>query len=436
MPLRAFHFIAVPRIASQVASVAAVAFGTAVGTAVSIAVVGTPAARAQTFTFIDVANSTSPEFSFSSISGAPRINDAGMVAFFASRDAGVGGGQGIYKATDSSSFTTVALTSSPEFTAFGNTPSINNSGTVVFTASRDAGAGGGSGLYKATDSSSFTTVALTTGPEFSGFGNAPSINDLGMVAFTAGRDAGGSGIYKATDSSGFTPVALTTSPEFSAFIAGASINTSGTVAFYANTDAGGSGIYTASNSSSFTPVALNTSPEFADFIGTPSINSLGRVAFYADTDAGGQGIYTATDTSAFTPIALTTSPEFAAFGSAPSINSLGTVAFLGARDGGGTGIYVKLSSAAAPVAVIRAGDALFGSTVSTVNNSFATGLGFANGLAAGSDKLAFNYRLANGVVGIARVDITATAAPEPPALALVLFTLPVAGLIIRKRRKT
>lgn len=376
--------------------------------------------RAQFVTFTDVANSTSSEFGTIFSVG---VNSSGTVAFWANRDIG---GQGIYKATDTSSFTTVALDTSPEFINFGTPIGINDSGLVAFLAGRDAG---GVGIYKATNTSSFTTVALTDSPEFSFFGDRLAINASGTVTFLANRDAGGQGIYKATDSSGFTTVALDASPEFSLLDAPV-LNASGTVAFAAQRDAGGSGIYTATDSSSFTAIARETSPEFSDLAssiaGRASINDSGLVAFLAGRDAGGSGIYTATSISGFTTIALTTDPEFD-FLFGPSVNNLGTVVFGATRDAGGSGIYAKLSSAANPFAIIRTGDALFGSTV--------TSFSFDRGLAQSSDIVAFRYTLANGVSGVARASISTTAtAPEPSALALLTLGTIVGAIVARRRR--
>lgn len=379
-----------------------------------------PAAYAQSATFTDVANSTSTGFTFFT---SAAVNNSGVVAF----EAGPGSVNGIYSASNIGSFTAVALTSSPEFSSFNNTPVINNAGVVAFSASRDAGVGGGSGIYKATNSSSFTTVALTSSPEFSGFVDY-AINDAGLVAFPANRDAGvggGGGLYTATNSSSFTTIGLSTDPVWTGF-SNPDINNAGTIAVHAGRDTGENGIFTITASNTVTAIALASNPEFAIFW-APSINSSGTVAFRADRGGFvGQGIYTATDSSSFTTIARSdTSTEFSGFGEA-HINDLGTVVFYANRDSGGSGIYAKLSSAADPFAVIRTGDALFGSTV--------TGLESLTSLADGSDIVAFQYFLANGVRGVARASLSAAAAPEPGTIALLsLGSAPLLGALIRRR---
>src|SRR5688500_12539870 len=61
-------------------------------------------------------------------------------------------------------------------------PQVNNAGTVVFRALRDAGAGGGQAVFTG-NGGPLTTVADTAGP-ISGFFN-PAINDAGQVAYRA-----------------------------------------------------------------------------------------------------------------------------------------------------------------------------------------------------------------------------------------------------------
>jgi hypothetical protein len=90
-------------------------------------------------------------------------------------------------------------------------------------------------------------------------------------------------------------------------------------------------------------------------------------------------------------------------------------------------VYAVLEASAGAVPVIRAGDELFGSTVTVV--------GFGQGLARGSDTVAFRYTLANGVSGIATASIrAATAVPEPGSIALICVGLLGARLARRRRR--
>jgi MYXO-CTERM domain-containing protein len=379
------------------------------------------AARAQTFTFTDVANSTNAEFAGSFLS--PVVNSNGVLAFNATRRAGVGGGDGVFTASDTSAFTRVALSAGPNFNGLLAGVGINDGGTVVFRATR---AGGESGLYTATSAAGFT--AVTTSNSAGGSGFNPVINNAGQVAFNSTTAVGGQGIFTATTTAALNPVARVSSPEFSNFGLGPAINGAGRVAFSANRDAGGQGLYTATSESAFTTLATTATSAFTTF-GAVGINDTGTVAFYGGTGGVNNGIYTASGPGLFTPVATSDSPEFSFFGS-PIINNLGTVAFDSLRDAGDRGLYVALTGIAAPMRVIKEGDALFGSTL--------TGFGFYNGLARDANVLAISYTLANGTTGVARINVTTAAAavPEPGSAAFALAGLGgIAGHILRRRRQ-
>ena len=81
-------------------------------------------------------------------------------------------------------FTTIAA-----FIGFGfGAPSINNAGTVAFFA-------GGPGIF--TGSGGPANTIADTSDGFSGFGESPSINTGGTVAFEASLKAVGQGIFTA-----------------------------------------------------------------------------------------------------------------------------------------------------------------------------------------------------------------------------------------------
>lgn len=200
-------------------------------------------AHAQTFTFTDVANSTSSEFANNFLS--PTVNTDGVLAFYATREIGVGGGEGIFTASDTSAFTRVALSTGPNFNTFFAGIGINDGGTVVFRASR---AGGENGLYSATSTATFTAVSTNSSSGGSGFN--PVINNAGVVAFNSTSAVGGQGIFTATTTTALNPVARVTSSEFANFGLGPAINSGGLVAFGANRDAGGQGLYTATTTAS------------------------------------------------------------------------------------------------------------------------------------------------------------------------------------------
>lgn len=372
----------------------------------------------------NVVDSTGGEFS--AIYGSA-INNAGTVAFLAFRKAGVGGGTGIYT-VNASGTTTTALLSNSGFSQLAS-PSLSNSGTIAFTAVDESVSPTASArrIYKVTAGGTRTTVATSAIAEFNYF-QSLTINASDRVAFTSERDNGAQGTYTATTSPTFTTIARTdTSSEFNIF-GTPDINDNGLVAFFAVRDdvaGGGRGIYTATDSGSFNTIArTDTSGEFAVFGGAPSINNSGVVAFYSTRDAGGQAIYTATDGSGFTTIASSSSAEFADFLD-PYINNLGTVAFIANRDSGGKGLYAKLAGQSDITAIVRTGDSFQNSTIADVF--------FFQGLADDSNTLAFQYQLANGIVGIGKA--TVVVIPEPRSVALLgtgifLFS----GAVVRRRK--
>lgn len=119
-----------------------------------------------------------------------------------------------------------------------------------------------------------------------------------------------------------------------------------------------------------------------------------------------------------------TGTEFASiFGSA--INNAGTVTFIADRDSGGKGLYAKVSGQSDITAVVRTGDSFQGSTIADVF--------FFQGLADDSNTLAFQYRLANGVVGIGRARVVVI--PEPGSVVLFGTGLALFGGVLVRRRK-
>jgi hypothetical protein len=192
----------------------------------------------------------------------------------------------------------------------GQSPSINNSGTVVFSACFQTG---GCGVF----SSGGVMTTLDSG--VAGFGD-PVINNTGTVAYaTTGRIVVTSGGNRTiiTDSAG----------QFSALSASfLALNDSGTIAFPARLSQGGSGIFTWMDGS-FTAIVTSTVLP-APFKRFTSINNAGTVAFssFALSDALSGGIYTGKGGNLTT---IANSGTFTFFGDAPSINNAGTVIFAG-----------------------------------------------------------------------------------------------------------
>ncbi len=209
-------------------------------------------------------------------------------------------------------------------------PSINNEGTVTFSANGIFTGSGGAITTIAAGGGSFSSIPDQT----------PSINDRGTVAFSAELASGVKGIF--TGSGGvITPIADTNGP-FSGFFGFPTINNAGTVAFYAGLDAGGSGIFTSDGT--LTTTIADTSDPFSSF-GAPSINNLGAVAFLADLNAGGRGIFTGPDPVADKVIAVgdsllgSTATGIAESFSTRGLNDSGQIVFIAFLADGTTGIY-------------------------------------------------------------------------------------------------
>jgi hypothetical protein len=125
------------------------------------------------------------------------------------------------------------------------------------------------------------------------------------------------------------------------------------------------------------------------------INEAGIVADVAFLSNGNLELFTG-DASGTTARTDPDSPFFT-FSEHPSVNNRGAVAFYANELSGGQGIFVELTGGASPIAVIEAGDALFGSTVTRLDlGRFALN---------DHEQLAFRYDLQDGRSGVAIVSL-------------------------------
>lgn len=329
---------------------------------------------AQGYDFVNIADTSGPFAGFRP--DRPWINDEGTVAFRAVLDPP--GGSGIFTGSGGQ-ITTI-------WTGNAGRPSINDAGTVAFTTSSEGGyrilAGNGGPI-----STLYSSECCSDG--FYGFGNV-AINNGGTLAFHAGlRDGDTGDRLIVTGSGGATttitqengpPVALILNNHFAP-----SINDGGTVAFYALLDAGGQGVFTGSGGAA-TMIADSSGP-FVEF-GVPSINDAGDVAFDARYE-GGHGIFIVTG-GVLTTVADSSGP-FGWFND-PAINAAGDVVFPAMFDDGFQwGLFTGDDPSEDTVLLV--GDALFGSTV--------TSLGISPGALNDHGDIAFWYELESGVRGIA-----------------------------------
>jgi len=356
------------------------------------------------FDFINVADTTSQ--GFTSFATFPRINNRGTVVFVASRNLSEGG---IFK-WQKGELTTLASTSDGTIRGFGISPAINKSGTVCFEADLRTGAQ----AYFIADDTSLTKILDTHELGFTSFVGDPAINSAGTCAFAAVTNflphfKIQQSIFAGTRT-GLTTVVDTKTSGFTQF-GNVAINASGEVAFLGFRQDGSSGVFVAhsdaddseDDTSSVTPQPLldivdsNTDPAFAGaFFGDPVINRSGTVADVAFlnngvTPLGGLEIFTA-DGKGVTARTDPTSPLFID-SEHPSIKDAGVVAFSVTLSAGGNAILVESTGGASPVTILKTGDSLFGSTVTTL---------FVGRFALNNhNKFVFQYGLQDGRSGVA-----------------------------------
>jgi hypothetical protein len=338
-------------------------------------------ARRWDFEFEKVVDSTQ---GFSDFQTFPAINSRGAVAFVAFRS---GVGNGVFRAREGA-ITNIA-TEQDGLRFFGGAPAMNAAGVVAFTAATSTGSTAifrGDGLSKV-----LIADSLLNGLSRIGLGS-PAINADGLVAFSAPRSAPRSPASIFTGDGGALRTVFSTSTTGFRSFGNVAINNSGTIAFNATLVSGIQGVFTG-RSSVLSVLDANTSPEF-DAFGEPAINNAGTVAGFASLFSGAIQIFSG-NARGVTLRNDAANPMFTAC-EHPSINNHGAVAFYAfpmSNPSDPTGIFLEVSGGHTLIAVIRPGDKLFGSTVTSVDM----------GRFALNDRmeLAFQYALSDGRTGIA-----------------------------------
>lgn len=189
---------------------------------------------------------------------------------------------------------------------------------------------------------------------------------------------------------------------------GSPVSISGNTVAFRGYYSGGQGIYTGMvGATEVSPVAdLNTAApgQSGNFTGlySPSIGG-NTVAFVGAYGSGGEGIYTATvGIAGLNLVADLTAPvpghaglTFTGYG---QLLISGNNLVFGGTYTGGSGLFVATGGTI--VEVLGIGDALFGSTVASLDTSF---------FSVDGNEVAFSYKLATGVSGVAVAHI----GPEP-----------------------
>ena len=322
-------------------------------------------------------------------------------------------------------------------------PSLNNTGTAVFTGNLvdlpNIDVNGPppvnptvtlirSGVY-ANTGGVVKTIADTTSKEFNFFGSS-TINDAGTIAFFASFGRGESGIFTSQDGK-IAPV-VSTLGAFSSFVTGIDtvggdgpftiytipgINSSGKIAFSASLYAGQSGVFVSDGGTVKT--IADTSSVFKRF-SSASINDQGTVAFVGELANGDRGLFTGTGQGLKT--VADTSGAFSFFNSDPALNNKGQVAFLAELYNGGKGIF----TGADPIAdkVVSIGDSLSGLSVVDL-------IIIDKGL-NDDGQVAFGARLSDGSERIFR----AKRVPEPSSIAGLAAIGLIGGWLKRHRRNS
>ncbi|MBC8143673.1 MAG: PEP-CTERM sorting domain-containing protein [Armatimonadetes bacterium] len=365
----------------------------------------------------------------------PSLNNSGLVAFGMADAGQTSVVSGIYKATSPGSYTTVATKATAEFARPSSSmafPQINDSGEVAFYCVRPDQR---VGIYKATDSSAYTTIATSVLPDtFTPF-YRPYIANNGDVAFKGFlgdndiRSPRITGLYKGNGGA-LTTIADNSNDNFYTLGTSYGFNNNGQMAYNRAPS------YAAfrSNGSTETLIAnANQSPAPFQSIRSVSLNDSGLVAFSSlplGVPQSYTGIYTATGAGTFSTVIQLDNSTFQTEEAIPiNINNNNAVAYWAttrASLGNANGIYLALSGQA-PTRIIGRGDALFGSTVTGISNEFDLN---------DNNEIAFAYFLANGERGVARFSGAGTVAvPEPSTFALLAGALSIATVIVRRRKK-
>jgi hypothetical protein len=314
------------------------------------------------FTYAEIA---STHGTADSLGLQPAINNKSTVAYVYSPRLGE------VKVLTSDSTTIADL---PLFATFdASPPSINDRGTVAFSTPTDVFTGNGGPL---------TTIAHVGTNNINNFFSIPSINSHGLVAFGAHLTTAQDAIF--TGNGGSLTTAVTGGSGSLQDAGGPMLNNHGAIAFTEDRGSGlGFGGFTIDKGAQKV-IAENSS---LTIIGAPpAINNSGEVAFEASFTQNSQfksGVFVGS--AGATPVLDAT----ASVSGSPAINKSGAVAFLTFDPHTGNPVLELVPSpGAAPIVVLKGGDALFGSTV--------TQLGFSSYGLSDKDALAFGAVLADG----------------------------------------
>ncbi len=335
------------------------------------------------FEFTNVADSTQ---GFTNFQTFPAINNKGHVVFVADRS---GVGQGVFRSRDGDLETIASVKDGFQF--FGGEPAINAKGVVAFTALTSSGS---VAILTGNGQSRTLIVDSTANGLFRQGIGSPALNDAGIVAFQALRNEPGfpTSIFTWTRGT-LEKVLSTSSAGFGAF-ANVDINNGGKISFRGFLQDGTEGIFIGTSNPAAV-VTTKSNPELGRGFSQAVINNAGTIGVLGFLTAGGVEVITG-DSRRITVQNDPAMPAINNFTEHPSINNHGDVAFfvLAFPDAAApAGIFLSGSGQKSLIPVIRPGDKLFGSTVSSVDlGRFGLNDRF---------EMAFQYVLEDGRSGIA-----------------------------------
>lgn len=456
--------LTIARPARTIASLTTIALS-----AFTIAVLLLPGIANAQYTFTNIADTittTPPENGKYIGFGVPSISGSN-VAFYAASTGGDTGTRGIFRSNGTTTVVVArnALGAPAEtpyggtFSAFGSTPSISGI-NVAFNGTYNNGAGySGIFLNNGTTTTGIARngtgagAATPNGGTFSPFDSNPSISGSN-VAFYGGYlgGTGNQGIFL-SDGTTLTSMAhngggagaatpyggVFTNIDPNPSISGINV---AFMAAYTGGSEGNRGIFR-SNGITTTGIARSGTDagaetpyggRFSAFGSNPSISG-NNVAFTANYSGGlgTRGLFLSDgttltaiarngeDAGAATPIGgrFDTFNTFAISGS--------NVAFTANYTGQAIGLFAFSSTTNSLTSIIKKGDSLFGSTLSSVT--------IQSGGMDGNN-IAFYYALASGRNGIAVASLAPAVVPEASTLALALPALGMIGAVVIKRRKS
>lgn len=322
----------------------------------ALAILGVHGVQATNYSFTKIADDSDGTFTEFTIGSS--LNDLGTVAFTAT---GPGGTRGLYTGSGGS-VQTVFQGSASSYSAYG--PVINNRGDVSYLLAH-IGPDPYSEVVYSSGGSSTTVVAGNAGNV--GNVNPPWLNNQGVVAYGAGVAAspsnpGGFALYTWDGGTSTERYFASTNGPFIGLSTFVRMNDSGALTFNGTLgpmDHQVNGIFKGSGGTYTTVAVENGAGGFSFLSPMPALNNAGVVVFQATSSSGKTGLYSGNGGS-LTTYVDTDGPYNSIYGFV-SISDGGVVAFRATTDNQLTYGTEGIFTGADPLTdhVIRIGDELF-----------------------------------------------------------------------------